>query len=120
MSMPTIELQIFSPRWGHDDTYEVELERDHMEITRGANTARADWQDNADPAWSGWTVEGIMGNDSIHPPAVAQRMFQKVWTAWRGGEVDTPQAEAELQALADWINAVTRAKPRTDFWRAYF
>ncbi len=21
--MPTIELQIFSPRWGHDDTYEM-------------------------------------------------------------------------------------------------
>lgn len=60
--MPTIELQIFSPRWGHDDTYEIELERDHMEITRGANTARADWRDNADPAWSGWTVEGMMGN----------------------------------------------------------
>lgn len=72
--MPTIELQIFSPRWGHDDTYEIELERDHMEIARGANTARADWRDNADPAWSGWTVEGMMGNDSIHPPAVAQRM----------------------------------------------
>ncbi|WP_408647123.1 hypothetical protein [Trinickia dabaoshanensis] len=38
------------------------------------------------PAWSGWTVEGMMGNDRIHPPAVAQRMFQKVWTAWRSGE----------------------------------
>jgi hypothetical protein len=35
ISMPTIELLIFSPRWGHDDTYEIELERDHMEITRG-------------------------------------------------------------------------------------
>lgn len=40
--------------------------------------------------------------------------------AWRGGEIDTAQAEAELRALADWINAVTRAKPRTDFWRTYF
>ena len=118
--MPTIELQIFSPRWGHEDTYEIELERDHMEIARGANTARADWRDNADPAWSGWTVEGMMGNDSIHPPAVAQRMFQKVSTVWRSGEIDAAQAEVELRALADWINAVTRAKPRTEFWRAYF
>lgn len=41
--MPTIELQIFSPRWGHD---EIELEREHMEITNGANTARADWRDS--------------------------------------------------------------------------
>lgn len=59
--MPTIELQIFSPRWGHADTYEIELERNHMEITRGVNAARADWQDNADPTWSGWSVEGMMG-----------------------------------------------------------
>lgn len=29
--------------------YEIELERDHMEITWGANTARADWRDNAEP-----------------------------------------------------------------------
>lgn len=65
--MPTIELQIFSPRWGHDDTYEIEPERDHMEITRGAKTARADWQDNADPTRNGWTEEGTMANDSIHP-----------------------------------------------------
>lgn len=116
----TVELQIFSPRWGHEDTYEVELERDHMEITRGANRARADWQDNAEPAWSGWTVEGIMGNDSIHPPAVTQRMFEKVWTSWRGGEIDDAQADAELQAVATWLNVITHAKPRTDFWRAYF
>lgn len=116
----TVELQIFSPRWGHEDTYEVELERDHMEITRGANRARAAWQDNADPAWSGWTVEGIMGNDSIHPPAVTQRMFEKVWTSWRGGEINDAQADAELQAVATWLNVITHAEPRTDFWRAYF
>lgn len=34
--MPTIELQIFGPRWSHDDTYEIELERDHMEIARAS------------------------------------------------------------------------------------
>lgn len=39
-SMPTIELQICSPRWGHDDTYAIELERDYIEITTRASTQR--------------------------------------------------------------------------------
>jgi len=42
-------------------------------------------------------------------------MLQKVWAAWRDAEMNTAQVEAELQALADWINAATRPKPRTDF-----
>jgi hypothetical protein len=118
--MPTFQLQIFSPRWGHDDTYTVEFERDHMEISMMARGARADWRDNADPEWSGETVESMLENDSIYPPAVLQDMLEKVWTAWRGGELTEAEANAELQEVATWLNTVTHAKPRTDFWRAFF
>lgn len=118
--MTTIDLQIFSPRWGHDDTYSVELDRDYMEITKGGTTTRADWQANADPVWSGQSLQQIMQNDSIYPPEITQKLFQKVWTAWRDGQINDQQADAELQEVAAWINAGTRAKPSTAFWKAYF
>jgi len=118
--MARIELSIFNPRWGHDDTYTVELERDFMEVTMNAREARADWRDNADPVWSGDSLQDIMQNDNVYPPATPQDLFEKVWTPWRAGELNDQQAEAELQAVAEWLNVVTQAKPRTDFWRTYF
>jgi len=35
MDETTIELQIYNPRWGHEDTYTLELSRDALTITPG-------------------------------------------------------------------------------------
>jgi len=91
-----------------------------MQITMTQRVARAEWRDNSNPEWSGEPLMRIFQNDNIYPPAITQNMFQKVWTSWRDGELDDARAEAELQELANWLNVVTRAKPRTDFWRVYF
>ena len=115
-----VELQLFSPRWGHDDTYHVEFQRDFLEIRMQPRVARAEYRPNLDPLWSGEALASIMKNDSIWPPADVSRFFEKVWLAWRNGEIDDAAAAAELDALADWLNAITRAKPRTQFWRGYF
>ncbi|MEH6529569.1 MAG: hypothetical protein V7718_06475 [Porticoccus sp.] len=115
-----VELHIFSPRWGHEDTYEVELDRDFMEITMQVRKTRAKWVDNLDPEWSGEPLEHIMNNDSIYPPAVTQDLFEHAWKAWRDGDLNDDEVKRELEAVADWINTVTQSKPRSEFWRKYF
>ena len=116
----TVDLRIFSPRWGHEDTYSVKLDRDFMEIAVQARKARAKWRDNRDPEWSGESIQRIMRNDHIYPPAVTQDLFEHVWKEWRSGKITDQVAETELQELATWLNAVTRAKPNTEFWNSYF
>jgi hypothetical protein len=118
--MPTISMRIFSPRWGHEDTYDVHLEQDEMRVTMAPRVAVCTWRDNLDPVWSGESLDRIMRNDMIYAPAIFQRLLEHLWMSWRNSELTTEQANAELQELAEWLNATTRAKPRTDFWRAYF
>jgi len=115
-----VTFELFSPRWGHNDTYTVELEPDYMEISMQARTARAEHRPNRDPEWSGEAIEDILLNDSIAAPDDLKGMLEFLWRSWRNGELSNEQAAVEIHALADWINAITAAKPRTDFWRVYF
>jgi hypothetical protein len=114
------ELRIFTPRWGHEDVYTVSLDRGSMIISRDRRVATCGWRDNLDPVWAGEDLEAILRNDSIYPPSILPRLLEHVWTSWRSSEIDDAAAEQELQALADWLNTITRAKPDTKFWRTYF
>lgn len=115
-----VPIELYSPRWGHNDTYTVELERDHLEIAMQVRTARADYRPNLDPEWSGESLRDILANDSIAAPDGLERLFEHAWLSWRNGELNDEQVATELQVLAAWVNAITAAKPKTDFWRRYF
>lgn len=116
----TIDLDIYSPRWGHNDNYTVELDNGFMEITMHARKARATYHTDQDPTWSGDSIESIMNNDHIYPPAITQDLFERAWKAWRDGELNDQEVEAELKEVATWINEVTKSKPNTEFWNKYF
>lgn len=118
--MKQVDLKIYSPRWGHHDIYRVELHQDYMKITMAPREAKATYIENRDPVWSGESLQRIMNNDSIYPPEITQRLFQRAWLAWRHGELDDEQVAQELELVAEWINTVTEAKPDSDFWRGYF
>jgi len=121
MNEITIDLDIYSPRWGHDDTYTVLLSREYMTISMSARVAKCEWREGLDPEWNKHnTLEDIMNNDSIYPPTILPSLFEQVWKAWRDGELNQEQASNELQALAEWLNIITKAKPKTDFWNMYF
>jgi len=120
MDETTVKLQIFSPRWGHEDTYELKLGRNALVITRGARSAICTWRDNRDPEWSGESVMHILRNDSIYSPAILQDLIEHAWLSWRNGELNSSAVDSELQAVANWLNEVSKAKPNTDFWRRYF
>lgn len=118
--MAAITAQIYSPRWGHNDTYEFELTQEAMNITMGARGSRCEWREGADPEWQGEPLEDILGNDSIYPPAILPNLLEYLWTSWRNGEIDDAEAQVELNIVAEWINTITREKPNTDFWGRYF
>jgi len=118
--MPTFQQEIHSPRRGHDDTYSFVFEHNELTISTHSRQAVCTWRENRDPAWSGEPLEQMLANENICPPEDFSGHMSHLWQAWRRGELQDSEAEAELQALVTWLNAITRAKPRTDFWRRYF
>lgn len=120
MNETTVELNIYSPRWGHDDKYYVHLTKDMMTITQGGRNARCIWQENLDPKWEGEKLEKTLNNDSIYPPAEFEDMLEHAWKAWRDNHLDNTSINTELEAVADWLNTITKAKPNSDFWNSYF
>src|SRR5207302_1805793 len=106
-TMPTVELEIFTPRWGHNDTYLVRLERDSLQISHGPRSAKATWHDGRDPEWTGEALERILRNDAISAPAIFQDMIEHAWLEWRKGELDDARVGEELRELAEWLNKTT-------------
>jgi len=119
MDTTIVKLRIFSPRWGHKDTYELRLSQDSMVITHNPKSAKCAWRDTLDPEWSGDNLRDILENDSICPPAKLEDLIEYAWVSWRNGELSDTDVNVELQAVADWINEITKAKPNTKFWRKY-
>ena len=115
-----VELQIYSPRWGHKDTYTVEMSQAEMTITMHPRVANCTYVPNQDPVWSGEPLQHIFNNDSIYAPEMFPDLFEWAWGKWRNGEISDQDVDTELQLLATWLNTITAAKPQTDFWRQYF
>jgi len=118
--MLKVELEIFSPRWGRNDTYTLAMTRDSLLITMEMRSAGCIWRENLDPEWSGESLVRILGNDSICPPAIFQDLIEHAWKSWRMHELDDSAVNEELQAVAKWLNEITERKPRSEFWRKYF
>lgn len=115
-----VDLEIFSPRWGHDDTYRVSLEQDELHISLGPRGAKATYRVNLGPEWTGESLIQILRNDMIYAPWNIQECIEYAWLQWRNGELSDEQVEHELKLLAEWLNTVTRSKPRSNFWSGYF
>ena len=78
----------------------------------GPRTAKCTWRDNLDPEWSGESLADILQNDMIYPPSIFPRLIEHAWLAWRSGELDDAAVDGELNALADWLNKISKSKAR--------
>jgi len=122
----SFKVRLYSPRWGHEDSYEIKLDRKQMIVEGHNKIAACSWVEGRDPKWSGYS-ENIgnplvitLQNDSIYPPTVFIRALEYAWMAWRDSELDGQQVVQEVQHLCDWVNEVSRRKPKTEFWRKMF
>jgi hypothetical protein len=120
MDHMSAEIRVYSPRWGQEDTYVLQLSRDSLVISHGPSETTCTYRENLDPEWSGDSLERILMNDAVYPPSVLPRLLEHAWLAWRANEINASSLQEELNAVAEWINTSTRAKPQTEFWRRYF
>ena len=122
----SFEVQIYSPRWGHEDRYEVTMDREKMTVSLLRITATCSWIEGRDLKWSGHgeitgnPLEQILQNDQIHPPTIFVSALEYAWMAWRDGRLDNQAVFQEVQVLCEWVNLVSRSQPTTDFWQRIF
>ena len=122
----SFEVRLYSPHWGREDICAVKLDRGQMSVKGINKTAVCSWVEGSDPEWSGYNdnignpLEKILENDSIYPPTVFVRAMEYAWMAWRDGTLDDQKVSQEVQELCEWVNEVSRGKPKTDFWQRMF
>ena len=117
-----IECEIYSPRWGHDDTYRFNFQKDKLTIkmTTSAKTSNLVWRDNLEPEWQGDNLYETLQNDFIYPPKIFKNCICEVWTLWREEDLPEDKTRIELNLLIEWLNIITKSKPQSDFWSGYF
>jgi hypothetical protein len=69
------QLSFYSPRWGHDDNYDIILDTDYLEVKLNAMVARATIDDDGAENWAGEPLLSIMSNDHIYPSAIIPDLF---------------------------------------------
>ena len=118
-------VEIYSPRWGHDDRYEFIFDEDTMKISSGKQ-ASCKWSEDKEPVWDGYNADSgnpfvnILENDSIYPPTILISALEHLWSAWRDGTLKNEEVEAEMNLLIEWVNTGSMNKPKTDFWQGIF
>ena len=111
-----IELELFSPRRGHTDTYTIELSKDSMTITMTAQTAKCIWEEDSGPKWIKQGLERILSNEHIlYPPRLFEDLLVCLWKAWRNGDLDNQSVENEFKTLEDRVNISTKNRSNTTF-----
>jgi hypothetical protein len=122
MAKQIIEVSFYSPRWGHEDLYRIQLESNTMTVDglhMGKNAVCS-----LERTWSGYNdkfgnpLEKILENDGINPPSNFVIALEQAWIAWIEGRLDNDQVQSEIQELCNWLNTVTQSKPSTDFWKS--
>jgi len=118
----SVTVDLFSPRWGHNDDYEFVFNEEDMEIIAGMQKkAKCEYVEGMDPQWASHERIGrILTNDHICYPDNLEGLITHVWLSWKNGDINNAIAKESIESLADWINAITSSKPSTEFWNNYF
>jgi hypothetical protein len=122
---------LYTPRWGRPDRYEVIFRRDEMRVSNGGpGNAVLRPVPNRDPEWSGYANgrgEGcenpfmnMLSNDLIHAPAVAPAALRYAWEEWLAGETTDTRLRDGLQELFAWIDVTSRNSLRGELWQGIF
>ncbi|MFH1108488.1 MAG: hypothetical protein V1790_04720 [Planctomycetota bacterium] len=114
-------VNIFSPRWGHDDQWTFSWRENGFEVTGGPHHAVVVYEvDDSGGCKETALFERhplitMFHNDSINVPDCTFFMLRYLWVQLKNGE-DVRLAQSALDDLAHWINATTRSRPKTGYW----
>jgi len=118
--MKILEMNLFSPRWGHEDTYTITINENNIEINMSQRIAKYNYIDGKFENVSHESLESIMRNDNISIPENLNYYLFELVTSIIENEITEEDSHLELQELENWINCSTRACqfPNTDYWRS--
>lgn len=125
MSNFTASFDVFSPRWGHADRYQIVMSNDEMRVSQGSFFAVCKQADNGDPEWSGYN-EGIgnplmqiFTNDFIYAPEIVPFALEWAWQQFRNG-ADHDILREGLEEVFSWIDQTAKSNPSSDLWQGAF
>ena len=122
----TVLAKVFSPRWGHEDTYTIMLTRTSLSVALDMRGAECVMHDNGEAEWRGYhrgsgnPLLAILANDSIYAPAVVPEALEWVLGKWHNREASRDELSMAIQELFSWISFTGRQKPASQFWKEYF
>ena len=113
---------VFSPRWGRDDRYTIEIKEngfslylDHRGAEYDSNTGK----------WSGYNEEhgnpllNLLHNDHIYTHEILSSALVWVWEKWKNSEIDDAEVKSAFKELFDWVNGGTKARPTSELLNQY-
>ncbi len=119
--------EVYSPRWGHADRYQVTFTQEQMRIGQGVNAAICRQLPDHDPVWSGYgnglsdnSLMRMFSNDQIYAPKIVPFALEWAWKQWRDNGCAEEEILAGLQELFTWIDQTARSKPKGKFWQTAF
>ncbi|WP_151900426.1 hypothetical protein [Sulfurimonas hydrogeniphila] len=118
--MYKIEMNLFSPRWGHEDRYKITINENEVEINMSQRIARYKYINGKFENTSKESLESIMRNDNIPIPENLDYFFFQLITSIIENEITEEDAQLELKELENWINCHTKSCqfPNTDYWKS--
>ena len=120
------EVHFYLTGWRRKDPYEIKLDREKMMIKRSTKKAVCSLIGGRAPKWSGYNqcignpLENILETDAIFPPIGFIQGLESSWMAWRDGTLDDQKVRQEILRLCEWVNRVSRSKPKTEIFRKIF
>jgi len=81
MTNLSFSAEVWTPRWGHTDTYSVKMTDSEMVVSQGMHNARCTLGNNGDPQWDGENqyrhpLFGMFNNEKIYPPEILPRALE--------------------------------------------
>ena len=122
----TIFAAVYSPRWGHDDTYTITLTRNKLSVALDAPGAVCVLDEDGQAEWQGYRsgsshpLLAVFANDSIYAPAVVPEALEWALGKWSQHEADRSEISTAIEELFSWVSFTARRKPASEFWKEYF
>ncbi len=118
--MKVLKMDLFSPRWGHEDEYKITINENNIEINMSQRIAKYKYIDGEFKNISHESLETIMRNDNISIPENLNYFFFELIKSIIENEIMEEDSQLELKELENWINCNTKACkfPNTDYWRS--
>jgi integron cassette protein len=119
-----VSIKVFSPRWGHDDTWRFSFIDNGWAITFGTGTHQAtlrceDDVDDADTVHDDERFFHWASNDMVQVAESAPDFLRYLWNQYNDSEITEEELRTEFESFASWITSTTNSRPQTPVFKGY-